>query len=461
MQINRLFSRTRWRLAFSYAIAMALILGAMGIFWYATTQHILMFSAAKELDSFVGVMHDEIEVNLSKPGEVSKDVMNFLPQMCLTSQNCPENKQQFHRYLKSILVNEYHLQLFDTRGKLVAATGDKLPSKLNIVPPDRQLIISDQADHSYIQKTMLLHDKKQRDWGYLQVSRDLQDVAYNLKEVRWLLTVGLPIAWVVILIASWLLAGSAMKPIYRSYQHIQQFTADAAHELRTPLAATQATVESALLQPGAEWPQVQDVLTIIQRQNQRLIQLVSDLLLLSRIDLRAYGGRSTGFRQEWEACCLNNIVADLDEELAAMAMAADIHFSTIMSVDHALWVWGNSEQLYRLVTNLIVNAIKYTPAKGQVTVFLRQRNRMAIIQVQDTGMGIEAKAQKRIFDRFYRVYNNRSRHDGGSGLGLAIVKSIATLHRGRLSVQSKVGHGSIFTLELPKLGTRLKKPRFQ
>jgi signal transduction histidine kinase len=112
------------------------------------------------------------------------------------------------------------------------------------------------------------------------------------------------------------------------------------------------------------------------------------------------------------------------------------------------------------VTNLIVNAIKYTPPKGQVTVFLRQRNRMAIIQVQDTGVGIDPKAQKRIFDRFYRVYNNRSRHDGGSGLGLAIVKSIATLHRGRLNVQSKVGQGSLFTLELPKLGTRVKKPKY-
>jgi signal transduction histidine kinase len=459
MQKNRLFSRTRWRLAFSYAAAMALILGIMGMIWYTTTQHILLFSATKELDSFVGVMHDEMESNLNKPGEVSKSVMTFLPQMCLTSEKCPENKQPFHRYLKSILVSEYHIQLFNTQETLVAATGQTVPPKLNTVST-KQSLISDKEGRSYLQKTLSIHDNKRRDWGYLQVSRDLQDVADNLKEVRWLLTVGLPIAWIVILIASWMLAGSAMKPIYRSYQHIQQFTADAAHELRTPLAATQATVESALLQPGAEWPQIQEVLTIIQRQNQRLIQLVSDLLLLSRIDLRAYGGRTTGLRQEWEACCLNNIVADLDEELAAMAMAADIQFNTVMSVDHALWVWGNSEQLYRLVTNLIVNAIKYTPAQGHVTVFLRQRNRMAIIQVQDTGVGIEAKAQKRIFDRFYRVYNNRSRHAGGSGLGLAIVKSITTLHRGRLSVQSKIGQGSIFTLELPKLGTRVKKPKY-
>lgn len=439
---------------------MAIILGIMGGVWYVTTQHILMFSATRELESFVGSMQEELEANLSKPGEVSKNVLTLMPQLCLTPGKCPEKKQQFRRYLKSILINEYHLQMFDKNGKIFAVTGNQLPPKLNITPAKQQLIVSVSDGRYYLQKSMLLRDSQQRDWGYLQASRDLQDVADNLKEVRWLLTVGLPIAWIVILIASWLLAGSAMKPIYRSYQHIQQFTADAAHELRTPLAATQATVESTLLQPGAEWPQVQEVLIIIQRQNQRLIQLVADLLLLSRIDLRAYGGKSTGFRQEWEACCLNNIVADLDEELAAMAIAADIQLNTVMGVNHALWVWGNSEQLYRLVTNLIVNAIKYTPPQGQVTVFLRQRNRMAIIQVQDTGVGIDLKAQKRIFDRFYRVYNNRSRHDGGSGLGLAIVKSIATLHRGRLSVQSKVGQGSLFTLELPKLGTRVKKPKY-
>jgi signal transduction histidine kinase len=459
MQRNRLFSRTRWRLAFSYAAAMAIILSIMGGVWYLTTEHILQSSAAKELESFVGVMHDEIEVNLSKPGEVSKDVLAFMPQMCLSSSNCPVKKQPFHRYLKAILVNEYHIQMFDRNQKIIAVTDNLIPPKLNLVAEKQQLHVKISDGNHYLQKSVLLHDNQQRNWGYLQISRDLQDVTDNLKEVRGLLTVGLPIAWVVILIASWLLAGSAMKPIYRSYQHIQQFTADAAHELRTPLAATQATVESTLLQPGAEWPQVQEVLIIIQRQNQRLIQLVSDLLLLSRIDLRAYGGKGTGFRQEWEACCLNNIVADLDEELAAMAIAADIQLNTVIGVNQALWVWGNSEQLYRLVTNLIVNAIKYTPAKGQVTVFLRQRNRMAIIQVQDTGVGIEAKAQKRIFDRFYRVYNNRSRHDGGSGLGLAIVKSIATLHRGRLSVQSKIGQGSLFTLELPKLSTRVKKPK--
>jgi signal transduction histidine kinase len=289
----------------------------------------------------------------------------------------------------------------------------------------------------------------------LAESRNFPSLEPTLRKLAWLLFLVLTVSWLIVLVASWLLAGKAMKPVYRSYQHIQQFTADAAHELRTPLAATQATVESALLTPHV--PQIQEVLTIIQRQNIRLTQLVTDLLLLSQMDLRAYGDKSAKLNQEWEICNLNNIIADLDEELAAMALAASIKFNTVIEVHQPLWVWGNSEQLYRLVTNLITNAIKYTPANGIVVVALRQRNRTAIIQVQDTGIGIPANVQTRIFDRFYRVQNNRSRPEGGSGLGLAIVKSITRLHKGRLTVYSELGQGSVFTVELPKLLMMPKK----
>ncbi len=281
--------------------------------------------------------------------------------------------------------------------------------------------------------------------------QNLQAPELALWKLSWFLFVVLTLSWLIVLVASWLLAGKAMKPVYHSYQHIQQFTADAAHELRTPLAATQATVESALLTPQS--PQIQEVLAIIQRQNTRLTQLVIDLLLLSRIDSRTHGDRNARLRQGWEVCNLNNIVTDLDEELATTALSAQIHFSTVIEVNQPLLVWGNSEQLYRLVTNLIINAIKYTPAHGRVVVALRQYHRLAIIQVQDTGIGIPANVQMKIFDRFYRVQNDRSRQQGGSGLGLAIAKSIIRLHQGRLMVSSKVGSGSIFTVELPRLST--------
>ena len=112
-------------------------------------------------------------------------------------------------------------------------------------------------------------------------------------------------------------------------------------------------------------------------------------------------------------------------------------------------VVGNSDQLYRLVANLIVNAIQYTPAGGKVTVILDCTHTEAIIQVQDTGIGIGAIEQKRIFDRFYRVNSDRSRHTGGSGLGLAIAQTIARAHRGSLTARSELGCGATFLLRLP------------
>jgi signal transduction histidine kinase len=456
MQRNHLFSRTRSRLALSYALTMAMILAVAGIAMYWMVCTTLLSNAEKELQSFTSIFQGEVQPHLEQPGMLSKKALTAVPQLCLPESSACRLPAQSTK--SAPMVEGYDLQLFDLQGHRLAQAGSKYAFVLNQTSKSIQYITPPQTP-KHLQLATLLQTNGNEDWGYLQVSRSLEDVERNLRELRWILVLSLPIAWVLIVITSWLLAGFAMAPIYRSYQHIQQFTADAAHELRTPLAATQATVESTLLQPQPSWTQLQDVLGIIQRQNHRLIQLVSDLLLLSQIDLSAYGGRKTGINQDWEACCLNNIVADLDEELAAMAIAADIQFDTVANVNHALWVWGNSEQLYRLVMNLIVNAMKYTPAQGRVTVFLRQRNRMAVIQVQDTGVGIDAKSQRRIFDRFYRVYENRSRHDGGSGLGLAIVKSIATLHRGRLTVQSKVGEGSTFTLEIPKLALHHKQAK--
>ncbi|MBW4545334.1 MAG: ATP-binding protein [Symplocastrum torsivum CPER-KK1] len=110
---------------------------------------------------------------------------------------------------------------------------------------------------------------------------------------------------------------------------------------------------------------------------------------------------------------------------------------------------GDEEQFYRLISNLIINAIQYTPAEGQVTVVLDHSDHQALIQIQDTGIGIAPSEQTQIFDRFYRVNSDRSRHTGGSGLGLAIAKAIVQAHQGGLQVHSELGKGSTFTIRLP------------
>ena len=231
-----------------------------------------------------------------------------------------------------------------------------------------------------------------------------------------------------------------MQPIYHSYQQIQQFTADAAHELRTPLAATQATVESALRLYSFA-PETQDILSAIERQNRRLTQLVTDLLLLARMEKQQLSIR--------DPCCLNDLVSDLVEELAPLAIASDIQLTANLKIDKPLNVLGNESQLYQLISNLIINAIQYTPRGGRITVSLERGNNHALISIQDTGIGIDESEQRQIFERFYRVNSDRSRVTGGSGLGLAIALVIVQAHKGSLQVQSQLGKGSTFTVRLP------------
>ncbi len=150
-----------------------------------------------------------------------------------------------------------------------------------------------------------------------------------------------------------------------------------------------------------------------------------------------------------QPCCLNDLVNDLVEELEELALAAEVMLTSDIRVSGPLYVIGNSEQLYRLVSNLIANAIQYTRAGGQVTVTLTVNDNHAAIDIQDTGIGIAPEELHRIFDRFYRVNSDRSRTSGGSGLGLAIASAIVKAHRGSLQVQSKLGKGSTFTIRLP------------
>jgi two-component system OmpR family sensor kinase len=173
--------------------------------------------------------------------------------------------------------------------------------------------------------------------------------------------------------------------------------------------------------------------------------------MLARLDKQAQ-------KLQCEICCLNDIISDLIEEFAAMATTAGVKLTSSILEPQSLNIIGNSDQLYRLFSNLIVNAIQYTPTGGEVTIFLDANDyNNAVIKVQDTGIGIPKHELTRIFDRFYRVSSDsygalryRSRIGGGSGLGLAIVQAIVHAHQGKLNVQSEFGKGSTFTVQLPK-----------
>lgn len=442
MHQNKLFNQTRLRLAAWYGAVMAIILGLSGIVFYRMMAHANWQAIEHELESTAGKLHTALEPVLKQPDQVESRVENLLPGCCRVGTTCPTSPPKQRNVLAPVQSANYYLRLTNRSGQVLVMMGEQPNQKATQVSlKPWQTLYTPNGDR-FLQLTKVLNTQTGMTWGYVQVGRSLQDLDDHLATIRLVLLLGLPLALVAITGASWWLSGLAMQPIYRSYRQIQQFTADAAHELRTPLAAIRATLEATLQDSDLSQTETRNSLQVIERQSHRLAQLVQDLLLLSRMDLQVSQGKH-------EPCCLNDVIDDLTEELTGLALKANVLLTTELQVTHPLYVMADEGQLYRLVGNLMTNAVQYTPAGGKVWVMLGQDDQFAVIQIQDTGIGIPLTEQNRIFDRFYRVHSDRSRQSGGSGLGLAIAQAIALSHQGDIKVQSEPGKGSLFTLRLP------------
>ena len=442
MRNNRLFNLSRWRLASYYAGVMGLILGLCGLAVYEMTAQDHWQSLDQELNSLAGTLHDGLEPILHHPGQLEPEVYQLLPNLCLEQEPCQYLSTKDRRHILNASQKPgYYIRFLNLKGQLLAIAGENTPGLAFEKETTRQNPLVDQQGNRYHQVSLQLKTAIGQPWGYLKVGRSLVEYDHHLHTIQAFLIWGLPIAMVVVGVASWWLAGLAMEPVYFSYQQIQQFTADIAHELRTPITAIQATLETTLsTEPSPE--EAYNTLQILKRQNYRLTHLIQDLLLLSRMDLQQVN------TSQFQVCCLNDLVSDLVEEFSGTAIAAGVKLSAQVRGDEPLWVRGEEEQLYRLVANLINNALHYTPAGGKVNITLEAHKQQAIIKVQDTGIGIAPAEQARIFDRFYRVDGARSRQQGGAGLGLAIAQAIAVKHGGALTVESELGQGSLFTVKL-------------
>lgn len=236
----------------------------------------------------------------------------------------------------------------------------------------------------------------------------------------------------------------------------KQFSANAAHELRTPLAVLQTNLEVFEKKQEPEMIEYRQLFTMIKEQTARLSQLVGTLLDMT--NLKSVPRTDHVSLEE----LVDEVFCDLDP--VAEKAGISIHFDDISSQDlytdvhtpdasalnnNILNITGSYVLLYRAVYNLVENAIKYNRPNGSVTVSVKEKNGQAMILVKDTGIGISPENQKKIFDPFFRVDKSRSRAMGGAGLGLALVDSIAREHGGSVKVLESNEKGSIIALMLP------------
>ncbi|MFN6368056.1 MAG: sensor histidine kinase [Aphanizomenon sp.] len=322
--------------------------------------------------------------------------------------------------------------------------------------------------------------KRKQVLGYLRVSHPWFEVTKPSHELIFDLALWTSLMILSVAASGWFLSGKAMEPIRESYQRLKQFTADASHELRSPIALIQTNVQIALadldlVPEDKNTVQYKQQLKVVERLAQRLGKLVDDLLFLARQD----SGISINLLS---SCPLDALLMEVVEEQQIIAREKQINLvlnlvdSPITVVDCELlenWftLMGNWEQLVRLFTNLIGNALQYTPVQGVIKVELerieginrvtgmRYTNSHLQIKITDTGIGIPKDALPKLFDRFYRVDSARTYKTGkmtkattsGSGLGLAIAQAIIEHHQGQIQVTSKVGEGTTFTVTLPIL----------
>lgn len=314
--------------------------------------------------------------------------------------------------------------------------------------------------------------------AYLQLGRPLGDVPETLRAIVTACAVLIPIILVVMSFSGWIVASRALAPmkaidetlqsiqatdlsrridvptdaelqrlvatlnrlldrLEKAFSSLKQFTADVSHQLQTPLTVMKGTAEVSLgsTRSASEY---QRTLADLGEEVDEMARILADLRALTLAD----AGLESGERGPVD---LAEVAAEAIEIIEALAESKDVSIET--AIGAGLTVWGSRTGLKQVLLNLGDNAVKYTPAGGRISIWLKARDREAIFTISDSGVGIPAEDLPCVFDRFYRGRTSRS--SSGTGLGLAIVKRIVEAHGGSIEVESRPTQGSTFTISLP------------
>jgi heavy metal sensor kinase len=457
----------RWRLTLWYGLALGAVLAVFGTAVYFTMRHELIARIDADLAGELQEVADDIGTTADWPKLTERWARRFARR------------------------GGYEFQVSHVRGDLLAQSDRLRPSGMPIPPISASLRHLDFENAPLGSRTVeLASNGRWRVAAQLvsvsggpvvaQVAGTLTPVDQELAELLAVLLLTGPLALVAALGGGYLLARKALSPVdrmaaaadqitathldrrlevpnaddelgrlartlngmiarlERSFDEIRRFTADAAHELRTPLAVMRNAAEVAL-RAERDPEQYRRVLEDLLDEVGRLTRLTERLLFLCREEM----GIAPPAR---EPLWLDEVVRDAAEHMQAVANAKGL----TLSVDGLApcQVRGDEGQLRRLLFNLLDNAIKYTPAGGSITVRAEASNGAARVTVADTGIGIAAEHLPHVFDRFYRVDQARGFSADGTGLGLAISRAIAEAHGGAITIDSIAGQGTRVALVL-------------
>ncbi|MEH2425338.1 MAG: ATP-binding protein [Nostoc sp.] len=408
-----MFQRIRYRLLLSYLVVFASLLG--------------IFAIAVRF-AFTRSLTEQITDKLITIGKGAAANVEFEKgHLTVESDFRPQNLIAYHQTL----------QWFDTQGNLITQQG-KTVLILPFLPNKMVQIQTGKVPIQAVTVPIIASDNGKL-VGYVRVSQSLGEFDETLEKLDWGLGGGIIITLVLSGIAGILLTRQAMQPIEESFQRLKQFTADASHELRSPLMAIKINAELPLEYPEEIGPKDAEKFQAIASATNQMTRLTEDLLLLARTDKLPTQNRNT--------LNLTSILENLIQLHKPQAETKQINLKFQLIAN--LQLIGDSVQLMRLFTNLIENALYYTPSGGVVEIKTNRVGSQLYVNLQDTGMGIAPENINKVFERFWRADQSRSYWSGGSGLGLAIAQAIAQNHGGLISVTSQLGIGSCFTVRLP------------
>ena len=424
-----MYHSLRSRLLLYYLIVMAAILGVFGSGVYVVFRRNLY----KQLDKKLVTLAQSATPSFAEVRDQGNKYLNQVEEVPW--------RDIFNR-------DQQSLEWFDEKKQLL---GRKGLIKLG-VPPEVGTTFLENPDTEEVFRTHTLSMFIRRNGvlgpptlvGFIRATQSSEEIEAAEEELFWIFIIGGMLTLILIGLGGFWLTTKAIEPIEASFLQLKQFTADASHELRSPLTAIKASVDIMRTHPERVHPKDVKKLEAIAGATVQMNEMLGDLLFLARAD--ADSDLPVNERK-LTTILLNQILQNCFVLLEPLANDKKIVFQSKFRDE--INVLGDTPQLSRLFSNLLENALQYTPEEGRVSLDLYRQNRFAVISVRDTGIGIAPDQVDKVFDRFWRADKARTRRAGGTGLGLAISEAIVKRHGGKISVTSELNIGTCFLVRIP------------